>query len=181
MCHHFHLSLQSGCDETLARMNRRYTIKQFREIVNRIRNRFNDSILTTDIIVGFAGETEEEFSKTYEFLKEIKFYKMHIFKFSVRKGTKAELMDNQVPSDIKEKRSKLLLELSDKNEFEYLESYVGKEIEVLFEENIQEDIFEGFTSNYLKVRVRSKENIQNKILTVKITKREDLKLVGNII
>ena len=149
MCHHFHLSLQSGCDETLARMNRRYTTKQFREIVNRIRNRFNDSILTTDIIVGFAGETEEEFSKTYEFLKEIKFYKMHIFKFSVRKGTKAELMNNQVPSDIKE--------------------------------NIQEDIFEGFTSNYLKVRVRSKENIQNKILTVKVTKREDLKLVGNII
>ena len=174
MCHHFHLSLQSGCDETLARMNRRYTTSQFREIVNRIRNRFDDSILTTDIIVGFPGETDEEFEKTYEFLKEIKFYKMHIFKFSVRKGTKAELMNNQVSSDIKEKRSKILLELSDKNEIDYLESYIGKEIEVLFEEKDEEGFYKGHTSNYLVAKIKSDIDVTNKILRLIVKSQKDM-------
>ena len=173
MCHHFHLSLQSGCDETLARMNRRYTTEEFRKIVDRIRNKFEDSILTTDIIVGFPGETEEEFAKTYEFLKEIKFYKMHIFKFSVRKGTKAELMDNQILPDIKEKRSKLLIELSDKNEIEYLEDYIGKEIEVLFEEKDEEGFYKGHTSNYIVARIKSNENVTNQILKVVVDNQKD--------
>ena len=116
LCHHFHLSLQSGCTETLKRMNRRYTIEEFEVIVNRIRNAYSDAILTTDIIVGFPGETDEEFNNTYEFLNKIKFYKMHIFKYSIRNGTKAAQMDNQILPEIKEKRSNLLLELSDKNE-----------------------------------------------------------------
>ena len=106
ICHHFHLSLQSGCDETLKRMNRRYTTEQFKEIVKRLRNTYSDVNLTTDIIVGFPGETEEEFEKTYKFLDEIKFYKMHIFKYSQRKGTKAAVMQNQIPGDIKELRSR---------------------------------------------------------------------------
>ena len=174
------MSLQSGCDETLARMNRRYTTSQFREIVNRIRNRFNDSILTTDIIVGFAGETDEEFEKTYKFLKEIKFYKMHIFKFSVRKGTKAELMSNQIQSDIKEKRSKLLLELSDKNEIEYLESYIGKEIEVLFEED-EEGFYKGHTSNYLVAKIKSDVDVTNKILRLIVKSQKDMILECDVI
>lgn len=180
MCHHFHLSLQSGCDETLKRMNRRYTITEFKEIVDRIRNYFDDSILTTDIIVGFPGETEEEFQKTYDFLKEIRFYKMHIFKYSVRKGTKAETMPNQVDSELKEKRSKILLELSDQNEKEYLNSYIGKEVKVLFEEKIENEknLFEGFTSNYLKVKIESKEDIRNRILQIKVVNVEDLRLLG---
>ena len=104
ICHHFHLSLQSGCDETLKRMNRRYTTKQFEEIVQKLRNYNEDVILTTDVIVGFPDETEEEFEKTYKFLEKIKFYKMHIFKYSPRKGTKAAQMPNQIDAKIKEER-----------------------------------------------------------------------------
>ena len=126
ICHHFHLSLQSGCDETLKRMNRRYTTEQFKEIVRLLRGAYSDVNLTTDIIVGFPGETDEEFNKTYQFLKEIKFYKMHIFKYSPRKGTKAAVMPNQINGDIKEERSKKLIELSDRNEIEYNKSYIGK-------------------------------------------------------
>ena len=126
ICHHFHLSLQSGCDETLKRMNRRYTTGQFKEIVKILRKTYDDVNLTTDIIVGFPGETEEEFNKTYQFLEEIKFYKMHVFKYSPRKGTKAAVMPNQIVGNIKEERSKRLIELSDKNEMEYNESYIGK-------------------------------------------------------
>ena len=134
ICHHFHLSLQSGCNETLKRMNRSYNIEEFDEIVQRLRNAYDDVILTTDIIVGFPEESEEEFSKTYEFLKKIKFYKMHIFKYSQRKGTIAADMKNQISGDVKEERSKKLLELSDSNENEYLDTYIGKEVSVLFEE-----------------------------------------------
>ena len=180
MCHHFHLSLQSGCDETLKRMNRRYTIAEFKEIVDRIRNNFNDSILTTDIIVGFPGETENEFDSTYKFLKEIKFYKMHIFKYSIRRGTKAENMPNQVDSIIKEKRSKLLLELSDKNETEYLEEYIGKNIKVLFEEKDDEGFYKGHTSNYIIAKVKSDEDLVNKIVNVKVKNQNNFMLECDI-
>ena len=148
ICHHFHLSLQSGCTETLRRMNRRYTIPEFESIVKKLRDVYEDVILTTDIIVGFPGETDEEFNTTYNFLKNIKFYKMHIFKYSPRKGTKAEAMENQVPGEIKELRSKILLKLSDDNEKEYLKSYVGKNLEVLFEER-EGEYFKGHTGNYI--------------------------------
>ena len=179
ICHHFHLSLQSGCDETLKRMNRRYTTSEFREIVTRTRKYFEDVILTTDVIVGFPGETDEEFQKTYEFLKEIKFYKMHIFKYSVRKGTKAETMPNQVDPEIKEKRSKLLLELSDDNEKEYLNSYIGKEVKVLFEEK-EDDFYKGHTSNYLIVKAKSNERLSNKIVNVKIMSQVEFCLLGEV-
>lgn len=148
ICHHFHLSLQSGCDETLKRMNRRYTTEQFKTIVKILRNAYKDVNLTTDIIVGFPGETEKEFNQTYNFLKQIKFYKMHIFKYSQRKGTKAALMENQIPGNVKEERSKKLIELSNKNEREYNEQYIGKEVEVLFEEKKQ-GIYKGHTANYI--------------------------------
>ncbi len=166
ICHHFHLSLQSGCDETLKRMNRRYTTEQFREIVKRLRNAYNDVNLTTDIIVGFPGETEEEFEKTYHFLDEIKFYKMHVFKYSQRKGTKAAVMQNQIPGDIKELRSRRLIELSNKNEFEINQKYIGKKVEVLFEEE-KEGVFKGHTANYILVYCNDeKENLSNKIQEV---------------
>lgn len=171
ICHHFHLSLQSGCDETLKRMNRRYTIEQFKEIVRLLRNAYSDVNLTTDIIVGFPGETDEEFNKTYQFLKEIKFYKMHVFKYSPRKGTKAAVMPNQINGDIKEERSKKLIELSDRNEIEYNKSYIGKNVEVLFEEE-KDGMYKGHTQNYILVYCQSKEKLDNKIIDVVCEKAE---------
>ncbi|MEI3355996.1 MAG: radical SAM protein [Clostridia bacterium] len=102
ICHHFHLSLQSGCDETLKRMNRKYTISEFEEIVARLSKYYNDVILTTDIIVGFPGETDEDFDTTYNYLKNVKLYKMHVFPYSPRKGTRAAIMPNQIDGDVKE-------------------------------------------------------------------------------
>ena len=119
ICDHFHLSLQSGCDETLKRMNRRYTTEEFAKSVDLLRKYYKNVALTTDIIVGFPGETEEEFNETYEFLKKINFYQMHIFKYSPRKGTKAAVMPNQIDGNIKEQRSAKLIELSHSNEIKY--------------------------------------------------------------
>lgn len=167
ICDHFHLSLQSGCDETLRRMNRRYTTKQFEEIVENLRNTYEDVILTTDIIVGFPGETEEEFQETYDFLKKIKFYKMHVFKYSIRTGTKAASMENQIPSDQKEQRSKMLIELSKKNQEIYHKQYIGKEEEVLVEEK-EGDFYQGHTTNFLLVKLESDKNVINEIVNVKI-------------
>ena len=166
ICHHFHLSLQSGCDETLKRMNRRYTTNQFREIVQLLRNSYNDVMLTTDIIVGFPGETDEEFEITKNFLREINFYKMHIFKYSPRKGTKAAQMKNQILGDKKEERSSILMAMSDENQKRYNESYIEKEIEVLFEEDKQ-GIYKGHTANYILAYCKTNQKIDNQIIKVK--------------
>lgn len=171
MCHHFHLSLQSGCDETLKRMNRKYNTAEIKEIVERLRRYYNDVILTTDIIVGFPGETEEEFEKTYQFLKEIKLYKMHVFQYSPRKGTRAAVMPNQVDGNVKEKRSRKLIELSNENQKRYNEMLVGKEVEVLFEDQaVEEDkkYFKGHTQNYIFVKYETDENLENTLKSVKI-------------
>ncbi len=174
ICEHFHLSLQSGCDETLKRMNRRYTTAQFKEIVEIIRKTYKNANLTTDIIVGFPQETEEEFRKTYEFLKEIKFYKMHIFKYSPRKGTLAEKMQGQILPQIKEERSRKLIELSDKNEEEYNKEYIGNEVEVLWEEEKQ-GIYKGHTKNYILVEQQkeSAKQKENTIENVEIVEARD--------
>ena len=169
VCHQFHLSLQSGCDETLKRMNRRYTTEQFKEIAHLLRKNFSDAILTTDIIVGFPGESEEEFKTTYKFLEEIKFYKMHIFKYSPRKGTKAEKMENQVDGNKKEERSKKLIELSNKNEKEYNQKYIGQEVEVLFEEE-KNGVWQGHTKNYILAHYKTSENVENQIIKLKCKK-----------
>ena len=168
ICNHFHLSLQSGCDKTLNRMNRRYTTKQFKEIVNILRKYYQDVILTTDIIVGFPGETQEEFNETYEFLEKIKFYKMHIFKYSQRKGTKAADMKDQVAGNIKEQRSKKLIELSNKNQKEYNEKYIGKQVEILFEEE-KAGVLKGHTKNYILAYCKEIPNkkLENKIVKAK--------------
>lgn len=181
ICDHFHLSLQSGCNETLKRMNRRYSIDEFRQGVELLRKAYNDVALTTDIIVGFPGETEEEFKATYDFLKKIKFYKMHIFKYSQRKGTRAAVMPNQVDGNIKEERSRKLIELSDKNEKAYNEKYIGQEIEVLFEEpHIENGIryMKGHTTNYRVVKLATNANLENIIKRVKIVKVDGLELIG---
>lgn len=178
ICHHFHLSLQSGCDSTLKRMNRKYTIKEFTEATKLLRNIFPDVALTTDIIVGFPAETDEEFNATYEFLKKIKFAKMHVFKYSPRKGTVAAKMENQIDPMIKEERSHKLIELSNKNEIEFLSSMIGKEVEVLFEEKIG-DFYKGHTSNYMVVNVKGK-NLENKMMKVRIIKCQNLELIGDI-
>lgn len=166
ICHHFHLSLQSGCDETLKRMNRRYTTQEFKEIVKRLRSCYKDVILTTDIIVGFPLESQEEFEKTYQFLQEIKFYQMHVFKYSPRKGTKAAQMAGQIDGRIKEERSQKLIELSNQNKKEYNKEYVGKKVEVLVEEE-KNGYYQGHTKNYILAEVKSKENLENKIITAK--------------
>ena len=177
ICHHFHLSLQSGNTETLKRMNRRYTAEEFEVIVERLRKAYNDVILTTDIIVGFPQESDEEFEITYNFLKRIKFYKMHVFKYSPRKGTKAAVMSGQVLGEVKELRSKRLLELSDKNENEYLNEYLNREVEVLFEE-YDGEYYKGHTSNYIMVKAKFDKDISNTIQKVMINKIENLSLIS---
>ena len=178
ICHHFHLSLQSGCTETLKRMNRKYTAEDFEKVVKRLRKAFEDVALTTDIIVGFPGETEEEFKITYEYLKKINFYKMHVFKYSQRKGTRAAVMPNQIDGNIKEERSHKLIELSEKNEKGFLKKYINKDVEVLFE---QEDngFFKGHTNNYLVVKCKG-ENLENRLVNVRIVEEDKLELKGQI-
>ena len=179
ICDHFHLSLQSGCNETLKRMNRRYTTEEFEESANIIRAYFKNVHLTTDIIVGFPGETDEEFEKTYDFLSKIKFYKMHIFKYSIRRGTVAEKMENQIDGKVKEERSKKLIELSNKLECEYNEKEIGNKVKVLFEEE-KNGFYRGHTTNYEIVNVKSEKDISNQILDVTITKQENLELIGKL-
>ena len=180
ICNHFHLSLQSGCDKTLKRMNRRYTTEEFKNSVSIIRKYFDDVHLTTDIIVGFPGETDEEFEKTYDFLNEIKFYKMHIFKYSIRKGTAAEKMPDQIDGKIKEARSKKLIDLSNRLETNYNSMMIGTRVKVLFEEE-KNGYYRGHTTNYAIVNVKSDIDISNKILNVEITSQNNLyELIGKL-
>ena len=179
ICDHFHLSLQSGCNDTLKRMNRKYSTEEFEKGVNLLRKEFPDVALTTDIIVGFPGETEKEFNETYDFLSRIKFSKMHVFKYSPRKGTLAAKMQDQIAPDIKEKRSNLLIELSNKNEVEFLEKYIGNKVEVLFETKTLDGYTEGHTSNYMMVKAMGKD-LENKIKQVEIIERQALSLIGKM-
>ncbi len=171
MCPHFHLSLQSGCNETLKRMNRRYTSEEFYEKCEILRKYFEKPALTTDVIVGFPQETEEEFETTYEFLKKICFYETHIFKYSKREGTKAAEMQGQIPEQIKAKRSARLIELGEKNRRAYEESFLGKTVEVLVEEKSDvngKEMWTGHTKEYMKIALESEKNLQNCILNVQI-------------
>jgi threonylcarbamoyladenosine tRNA methylthiotransferase MtaB len=169
--------LQSGCDEILKRMNRRYTTAQFKEITEILRKNYSDVMLTTDIIVGFPQETDEEFEKTYQFLKDIKFYKMHVFKYSQRKGTKAAVMDGQIDANVKEQRSQRLIELSNKNQEEYNKQYVGKKVEVLFEEK-DGIYYKGHTKNYIQVKTKTEEQLENTIKEVIIKEAEIEYVIG---
>lgn len=176
ICDHFHLSLQSGCDETLKRMNRKYTTQIYRDAVAILRKYYPEASFTTDVIVGFPGETDEEFAKTYEFLKEIDFYRLHVFKYSPRRGTVAEKMPNQIDGNKKEERSNKLIELSNSTENKHNQSYIGKTVKVLFEE-FEDGFFKGHTTNYMMVKVAGEEEqsdkFVNKILDVKIKENND--------
>ncbi len=180
ICNHFHLSLQSGCDDTLKRMNRRYNTDEFTSSVKTLIENFENLNLTTDVIVGFPGETEEEFETTYKFLKKIKFYKMHIFKYSPKRGTAAEKMPNQIDGKTKEIRSQKLIKLSEENQLEYNKSYIGSQVSVLFE-NKDGEYFKGHTSNYLLVKVKSDKDLKNEICNVIINNVDELDLIGSII
>jgi threonylcarbamoyladenosine tRNA methylthiotransferase MtaB len=161
ICPHFHLSLQSGCDETLKRMNRHYTADEYYTGCEILRKYFKNPAITTDVIVGFAGETEEEFAATKEFLKKVNFYEMHVFKYSRRAGTRADKMPNQVPEPIKTKRSAELLALEAEMSRKYRESFLGQETEVLLEEPVTingEQYMIGHTKEYVKVVVPYDEN-----------------------
>lgn len=154
ICPHFHLSLQSGCDETLIRMNRKYTTEDYRSSVALLRLAFDRPSITTDIIVGFPDETEDEFQRTKAFIEEISFSDLHVFKYSPRSGTKAAIMKNQVDEKVKNERSKALTEVRNRLYEDYLKKFIGDSVEVLFEEHLEiegEAFFAGHTANYLKV------------------------------
>ena len=178
---HYHLSLQSGCDETLKRMNRRYTTSEYKEIVDKLRREIPDVAITTDVIVGFPGETEEEFEQTYNFLKDIELSQMHIFKYSPRKGTKAADMDNQVNPQIKHDRSEKLLNLNKENFEKFASRMINKEFDVLFEQSVGDNKYEGLTPNYIKTIVQSDEDITGKILKVKLTDVKDEYVEGILV
>jgi threonylcarbamoyladenosine tRNA methylthiotransferase MtaB len=179
LCPHFHLSLQSGCDETLMRMNRRYTTSEYIDIVNNIRKNFLNAAITTDIMVGFPGETEEEFKKTCSFIEKVGFSQAHIFQYSIRKGTKAAGMPNQISPEIKEKRSKILIDICEKSKNNYRDQYLGKVMEVLFE-NEKESLWEGHTVNYIPVRVASKTPLSGTICSVKLIEKRGDFVLGQI-
>lgn len=168
LCPHFHLSLQSGCNETLKRMNRHYTSEEYKATVEGLRQAFPDVSITTDVIVGFPGETDEEFESTYKFLKDIRLSKMHIFKYSPRKGTRAAQYKEQVPPEVKEQRSKILLELDSELERAFIEKFISRKMDVLFEE-MNGEISNGYTKNYIKVSVNSEDDISGKIYDANLT------------
>ena len=175
---HLHIPLQAGSDTVLQAMNRKYLTNYFEAKVKKIREIRPDISLTTDVIVGFPGETEEEFQETLDFVSKIKFTKVHVFPYSRRKGTKADTMPNQIPENIKKERVKRLIDLSNKLEKEYLDLFLNKEVEVLIEEEYP-DYSLGHTGNYLKVKVL-KPFKSNELIKVKIIKREDLMLIGEV-
>ena len=171
MCPHFHLSLQSGCDATLKRMNRRYTSGEYYEKCQILRKYFDHPALTTDVIVGFPGETEEEFRQSMEFVDKADFYETHIFKYSKREGTKAAVMEGQVSEQVKARRSALMISLGEKKRKAYEESFVGKEVEVLVEEPAVIEgrtVQTGHTKEYIKIALEQEEDLRNQIVKVRV-------------
>lgn len=168
ICPHFHLSLQSGCGATLKRMNRRYTAEEYREKCSLLRRVFSNPALTTDVIVGFPGETQEEFIESREFVDSIRFFETHIFKYSRREGTRAAAMEDQIQESVKGERSRSLIELGSIHQREYMESFLGKEVEILFEETVIIDgrtYWTGHTREYIRAVAESEENLENVITT----------------
>ena len=177
MCPHFHLSLQSGCNATLKRMNRRYSAEEYMEKCNLLREHFQNPALTTDVIVGFPGETEEEFAESMDFVDRVNFYETHIFKYSRRAGTKAADMPDQIPEEIKAERSAKLIELGHKKQSAYEEKLLGTTQEVLMEEAVmtKDGIYQvGHTKEYVKIGLKTEENLSNQLINVKI---EDTKQI----
>lgn len=181
LCPQFHLSLQSGCDRTLKAMSRRYLSEDYRKALELIRKNIPDSAFTTDIIAGFPGETDQDFDECLEFAREMGFLKIHVFPFSSKKGTKAEKMSPQIPKKIKNERAKRLIEISARSTEDFIGSYIGKTLPVLFEERNEDGLFSGYTKNYIHVLAESEEDIQNRILDVEITGIQGESAEGRII
>lgn len=169
VCHHYHLSLQSGCNNTLKRMNRRYTAEEYSEACRRLREKFPDVAITTDIIVGFPGESEEDFKECCDFARDVKLAKIHVFPYSQKKGTPAAVMKNQIAPDVKNDRSKIMIDISNELNISFLKGYIGRTLEVLFETRDKDGYFEGHTSNYIKVLVRTDEDLSNTLRNVELT------------
>ncbi|MEF2920382.1 MAG: tRNA (N(6)-L-threonylcarbamoyladenosine(37)-C(2))-methylthiotransferase MtaB [Acutalibacteraceae bacterium] len=180
LCPQFHLSLQSGCNSTLKRMNRHYTAEDYFEIVNNLREAFDNCAITTDIMVGFPGETDEEFNQSLAFAEKISFAKVHVFAYSRRPGTVADKAKNQVPENIKNIRSKEMIALTDKTTEKFLLQQVGMTQSVLFERQ-KNGLYEGHTMNYTQVVVKSDIDLSNKILNVKIIEAQKEKCVGELL
>lgn len=178
VCDHFHLSLQSGSDTVLSRMNRKYSTKEYYDKVELIRKYFPNAGITTDVIVGFPGETDEEFKQTLDFVKKVGFSKIHVFKFSPRKGTKAYSMEGQIPSNVKEERSKILIELSDNMMSDFHKKLIGKKADVLFESKYKEDFYEGYTTNYVRVIKKSETDLVGQIERVTLKGISDDKMLA---
>lgn len=169
LCPQFHLSLQSGCDKTLRSMNRHYTADEFRQIAKELRSAFKDCTLTTDVMVGFAGESEEDFEDSLSFVKEIGFEKVHVFPYSVRKGTKAEKLTGHLDKAVKEKRCKIMIEETEKLRREFFLSVIGKSFSVIPETKDSDGLFIGYTANYIPVKFSLPDSCHDKTVKVKIT------------
>lgn len=182
VCDHFHLSLQSGSDTVLERMNRKYTAEEYKNIVKCIREHMPNAGITTDIIVGFPGETEEEFKETYDFIKEIGFSRIHVFKYSPREGTPAAKDKNQVDGNIKNNRSEKLINLGDELMGKFHSKFIGATLNVLFEEESKNEIgfIDGYTTNYIRVKSKMNSNLTGEIADVKIESMEHDILIGKI-
>jgi threonylcarbamoyladenosine tRNA methylthiotransferase MtaB len=181
LCPQFHLSLQSGCDETLRRMNRHYSAAEYREIVENLRSTFNNPAITTDIMVGFPGETEEEFSRSLRFARETGFAKAHVFAYSRRPGTAAYGAENQVPNAVKERRSHEMIAVTRRGMQAFFETQTGRTARVLFEREYKPGKFEGYTENYTPVKAACGENVCGKILPVRIVRANEDDCTGEIL
>lgn len=179
-CPQFHFSLQSGCDKTLKAMNRHYTADDYRNLAQKIYFTFKNPSLTTDVLVGFVGETDQDFEESLQFVKEIGFARSHVFSYSVRKGTKAEKMEGHVAESIKTERSKKMILAAAACERDFLSKQIGKTDTVLFERKI-DGLWEGYTKNYSKIFVESNSDLKNTIKTVQITAFKDNFLLGEVV
>ena len=180
LCPQFHISLQSGSDYTLKRMNRHYTADEYRSICKKLRESFKDCTLTTDVMVGFAGETDEYFRESLDFVKEIAFEKTHVFPYSIRKGTRAEKFTDHVDSSVKDERCKLMIEETEKIRKEFMEKQIGRTYGVLFETSDNEGYLTGHTANFIPVKVKADESLKGEIRDVRLTEISDDFCIGTI-
>lgn len=167
-CPQFHISLQSGCNKTLKNMNRHYTAEEYKSLCDKLRSTFNDASITTDVMVGFHQETQEDFNISLDFVKEIEFEKVHVFPYSERTGTAASKKGDDVPKAEKERRAEIMIKATDEIRHNYLHALVGRKAEVLFESEVEEGIYQGYTKSYLPVRIKSNKNIIGSLITVTI-------------
>ena len=183
LCRHFHISLQSGCDATLRRMNRKYTSADYARIAAGLRSAFEDVAITTDVMVGFPGETEEEFNASLEFVKNMQFAEAHVFAYSVRGGTPAQKMPNQIAPEVKHTRSARMIEVSAQSQKAFLKRFVGRTLEVLFEQPVsgKDNVYEGKTDNYITVLAETDTSVANQFHMVEIQRVEGMQLYGRIV